>query len=515
MKDSLTENCAILTAGQMREADRHTIEVEGITAETLMERAGRAVADAAVRSVTDGGRVVVVTGAGNNAGDGFVAARILRNRRIPVTAIPLVPLEKLQPEAARQAELAREAGVKVRPAVGADDLSYLADWLNRSAIVIDAIFGTGLARPVEGWFAEAIDCINRCDRTVLSVDIASGLNADSGNLLGCAVKADFTLPIAAYKWGHWLRDGRLFSGKLHRPAQIGITEATLERMMRELPVAATGSHIINRRTIRESFPTRRFDAHKSDFGHLWIFGGSKGYTGAPRLAASGALAVGTGLVSIACPDDVYEIVAASSLEVMVHPQERANLEKASAVVAGPGWGVGQSFMLERLLESDKPLILDADALNMIASDVSLVELVTNRKAFTLLTPHPGEAGRLLGRSAAEVQEDRLGAAVELAQRYTCRVVLKGAGTLVVDPDSRVALCPFGSPNLAVAGTGDVLAGMIGGLLARGVNPSIAVQAAVALHAIAGEQDGWHRAGQMEDIVVSTVRQIVRAAAGIE
>jgi len=515
MKDSLTENCSILTAEQMRQADRHTIEVEGIASEQLMERAGRAVADAVVRSVTDGGRVVVVTGAGNNAGDGFVAARILRNRRIPVTAIPLVPLDKLQPEAAREAERAREAGVKVRPATGPEDLDYLSVWLSRSAIVIDAIFGTGLARPVEGWFAEAIECINRCDRTVLAVDIASGLDADSGKVLGTAVRADFTLPVAAYKWGHWLRDGRMLSGKLHRPARIGIAEAMLERMMREHPLVASNSHIINRKVIRAALPERRFDAHKSDFGNLWIFGGSKGYTGAPRLAASGALAVGTGLVSIACPEDVYEIVATSSLEVMVHPQERAKLERASAVIAGPGWGSGQGLMLEKLLESDKPLVLDADALNMLASDVSLVELLTNRDALTVLTPHPGEAGRLLGRSAAEVQEDRLGAAVELAQRYNCRIVLKGAGTLEALPDGSVMLCPFGSPNLAVAGTGDVLAGMIGGLLASGVDAAVAVSAAVALHAIAGEQDGWHRAGQLEDVVVSTARQVVREGSGTE
>lgn len=507
MNESLTENCCILTAEQMREADRHTTEVEGISAATLMERAGQAVADAAIRSVTGGGRVVVVTGSGNNGGDGFVAARVLRNRRIPVTAIPLVALNKLQPEVARQAKLAEEAGVKIRLATGKGDLEKLACWLNRSAIVIDAIFGTGLARPVKGWFAEAIDCINRCDRTVLAVDIASGIDADTGEKLGAAVSADFTLPVAAYKWGHWLGAGRVAAGKLHRPAQIGITQETLERTMRESSGVVSGGHLINKRMIRAAFPPRRHDAHKGDFGHLWIFGGSMGYTGAPRLAASGAQAVGAGLVSIACPEEVHGIIATSSLEVMVHPQGFAPWQGASAIVAGPGWGREQGGVLSDLLASDRPLLLDADALNMIAAGPALAELLARREAFTLLTPHPGEAGRLLNRTAAEVQQSRVDSVVELAVRYSCWVLLKGAGTLISDPEGKLLLCPFGSPSLSVAGTGDVLAGMIGALLASGSEANIAVAAATALHAIAGEEEGWHRAGQLEEIVDACMRRI--------
>lgn len=511
MKEALTENCSILTAEQMRMADRHTIEVEKVSVETLMARAGGAVAEAVMRSVSDGGRVVVVTGSGNNAGDGFVAARLLRNRRIPVTAIPLLPLDKLQPDAAREAALAKEAGVKICPAAGPDDLHVLADWLNRSAIVIDAIFGTGLARPVEGWFAEAIDCINRCDRTVLAVDIASGIDADHGGILGSAVRADFTQPIAAYKWGHWLGEGRALSGKIHRPAQIGIAEMILQQVMQDSPGVAVSAHLIGKKLIRAAFPARRADAHKGDFGHLWIFGGSTGYTGAPRLAASGAQAVGTGLVSIACPDEVYDVIASSSLEVMVHPQSRAPWQRASAIVAGPGWGREQGGMLSELLldqaESNVPLLLDADALNMVAESEAFAERLIVRAGVTLLTPHPGEAARLLSKSAAEVQADRPAAAVELARRFKAWVVLKGAGSLVVAPDGRLLLSPYGSANLAVAGSGDVLAGMLGGLLAAGIKAEVAIPAAVALHAIAGEQEGWHRAGQLDEVVVDCMRKI--------
>ncbi len=499
--------CApLLTAHQMHMADQYTIDEAHVSAADLMERAGQAVADAVIRHAQDGGRVVFMVGGGNNGGDGLVAARLLRNRRIPVTVIPLVPIKSFKGDAARQLQLAQQAGVKIRPATNSDDLAFLEEWLRRAAMVVDAIFGTGLTRPVTGWMAEAVTCVNRSDRDVLAVDIASGIDADSGEILGMAVRADFTLPIAAYKWGHWLGRGRDFSGELLPPAAIGIADSTLDAVMDRYPSAAVCGHLIDRKMIKRAFPGRREDAHKKEFGHLWVFGGSQGYTGAPRLAASGAEAVGTGLVSLACPRDVYPIVAASALEVMVHPQESAPWHRASAVVAGPGWGREHADVLTDLLLSALPAVLDADALNMVSEDSELAEILKRRDALTVITPHPGEAGRLLTVTAAEVQRDRLSAALALAKRYETWVVLKGAQTLVISPDRHVWLCPFGSPNLAVAGTGDVLAGMIGGLLAAGIAPEVAMPAAVGLHAVAGEQHGWHRAGELEAIVAEHARQ---------
>ncbi|MES0370885.1 MAG: NAD(P)H-hydrate dehydratase [Mariprofundaceae bacterium] len=490
----------------MRMADQHTIEVDHATAFELMERAGHAVADAVIRYAQDGGRVVVLIGSGNNGGDGFVAARLLRLKRIPVTAIPLVPIEDLKGDTAKQLKLAQQAGVKIRPAVNSDDLGHLEDWLKRAVIVVDAIFGTGLDRPLTGWIAEAVECINCCDRSVLAVDIPSGINTDSGEALGSAIKADFTLPIAAYKWGHWLNPGRDFAGKLLPPAPIGIADATLDAMMEKHPSAVASSYLINREMIKSAFPERHENAHKNEFGHLWIFGGSQGFTGAPRLASMGAQAVGTGLVSICCPNSVYPIIASSSLEVMVHPQESAPWQSATTLVVGPGWGKEHSRMLAELLLSDVPCVLDADALNMLSDQPKLSEILKRRDALVVMTPHPGEAGRLLGISAAEVQKNRLAAALALVEKYETWVVIKGAQTLTVSPDRHVWLCPFGSPRLAVAGTGDVLAGMIGGLLAVGISPDVAIPAAVGLHAVAGEQGGWHRAGQLEDVVAEFVRQ---------
>ncbi len=506
------DNFPLLSAAQMRLADKQAIDSGEVTARQLMERAGQAAADAVRRCADDGGRIVVLCGTGNNGGDGFVTARLLRIRRIPVTAIPLIPVEDYKGEAAEQMESARKAGVKIRPATGVGDLDFLVDWLKRAAMVVDAIFGTGLDRPLEGWMAEVVACVNRSDRQILSIDIPSGIHADNGEELGVAIRADFTLPIAAYKWGHWLNPGNSYAGRLLEPASIGISDQTLCQVMDACPSSARASFLISHTMIRSAFPPRPVDAHKKSFGHLWVLGGSTGYTGAPRLAAAGALAAGVGLVSITCPDDVYPIIAGSSLEVMVHsessaPCKTSDVRIADAIVAGPGWGCSCGDRLRELLAAPLPAVLDADALNAMAADESFVETLRGREALTVLTPHPGEAGRLLGSSSAAVQQDRFSAALQLAEKYHAWVVLKGARTLVVSPDLRVWLCPFGSANLATAGTGDVLAGMVGALLAATIPPEEAIPAVVGLHAVAGEQKGWHRAGQLENVIASLLRDM--------
>jgi hydroxyethylthiazole kinase-like uncharacterized protein yjeF len=495
----------ILTNAQMRMADRMTIEKGDLSGGELMQRAGAAIAQSVVHCSRDGGRIVVVVGPGNNGGDGFVAASLLRRKNIPVTVIPLVQLDEIKGDAAAMVELCRRAGVKIRPATASDDLAKLKVWLSRSAIIVDAIFGTGLTRPLDGWFAEAVAAINESDREVFAVDIASGIHGDSGEVLGVAVEADFTLPISACKWGHWLNGGHRYAGKVLSPAPIGISDETLREVQATCSDPVCYARMVDQRLIRQAFPPRKEDSHKGDFGELWIFGGSQGYTGAPRLAAKGAQAIRTGLVSIACPHDVYPILAASSLEVMVHPQEDAPWKSADAVVVGPGWGRESWGVLEDLLLAGTKLVLDADALNMLTDDSKLASILQSRDDVTVITPHPGEAGRLLGVATSEIQQDRLAAALALVDRYKTWVVLKGAQTLVVSPERHVWLTVFGSSRLAVAGTGDVLAGMIGGLLARGIAPDVALPAAVGLHALAGEERGWHRAGQMEMIIAKLAR----------
>lgn len=497
----------ILTTKQMLKAEQYTIDNDGISNTQLMELAGSAVARAANQLKLDGGRIVIVVGKGNNAGDGFVAGRLLRQKHIPVTIIPLFPMTQLKGLVTKQAELAAEAGAKIRPATSTEESDYLRGWLKRAVIIVDAIFGTGLTRPLTGWAAEAVNIINLAERPILSIDIASGIESDSGEILGSAIRADATLPISAYKWGHWLQQGRQYGGNILSPANIGVLEETLFNMIDTYPDTTKQSRLINKELIKKALPKRPAQSHKKTFGHLWIFGGSIGYTGAPKLTAMGSQAVGTGLVSIACPTETYPVLASSALEIMVHPQEHTHWLKANAIVAGPGWGGEQRKKLNEILLSKIPVVLDADALNMLATDETVQHQLKQRSSLTVLTPHPGEAGRLLDVSPAEIQQNRLTSSLKLVDKYHTWVVLKGAQTLVVSPDKEVWLNPYGSANLAVGGTGDVLAGVIGGMLASGLSAEIVIPAAVALHGLAGEENSWHRAGQLEGIISNQVQQL--------
>ena len=507
----------ILTSAQMRWADAAALDT-GITGFELMERAGVAVANAVLEHIPDHGRVVVVTGPGNNGGDGMAAAKHLHKRKMPVTVVSLIPFESISGDARDQAEAAQKAGVKIFDASG-DNGEELDRWLARAVMVVDAVFGMGLTRPVDGLMAEAIEKINRIGRPVLSVDIASGLDADTGEVLGTAIQADYTLPIAASKWGSWLDVGRDYSGKILPAASIGIPEATIVEAWKKVQGCLIGcqescfnsASLIDEDVIDAAWPQRRRMSHKGSYGHVWVFGGSIGYTGAPRLAALGALAAGAGRVSIACPDNVWSVIAAGSQEAMVHPDSSAAWHETSTLVAGPGWGLNQQALLSTLLASDKPLVLDADALNMIADSDELKQALAGREALTVITPHPGEAARLLKESVDEIQRDRKRSILRMTRKFACWVVLKGNETLIASPKGDIFLNPFGSPRLAVAGSGDVLAGMIGAQLAsaenRGIDRGVLISATVALHGMAGEESGWYLAGELPE-VVARLRQAI-------
>ena len=500
----------ILTAQQMFAADKATITAKQSTSLQLMERAGQAILPLCHKLKLDAGRVVIVVGQGNNGGDGLVAARLLRLKNVPVTVIPLIPIQTLQGDAAIQAKLAQKAGVKIRPTTCADDLPALQAWLHRAVIIVDAIFGIGLNKPIQGWIAQAIQAINHMDRPILSVDIPSGIDANTGKVLGEAIQATATLPIAAYKWGHWLQQGHKHSGHIFTPAHIGIDAKILQHAQQLVPDRASNSVLIHEHMIHQAIGKRDSQAYKHSSGHVWVFGASIGYTGAPQLAAMGAQSVGAGLVSIACPNDVYPIIAASSLEVMVHPQEHASWQHADAIVAGMGWHDSQHDTLHQLLQHHAPLVLDASALHILSNSQTLQKALRQRSAFTVLTPHPGEAAQLLHTSTTDIQENRLESVLKLAKNYQAWVVLKGAQTLIASPKQQVWLNPFGSANLATAGTGDVLAGMIGGLLANQAQSTLQdgqkTIAAVAMHGIAGAQSGWYKAGQLPDLVAKKMTQ---------
>jgi len=508
----------ILTADQMRLAEQSSISAD-TSAFTLMERAGHAAAIAVLNHMPDYGRVVIVAGPGNNGGDGFATAYFLRQRRIPVTVVTLVPVDALAGHSKAHADKARDAGAKIREASSEHCLLELGRWLLRAVMVVDAVFGTGLNRPLQGKMREVVERINQTDRPVLSIDIASGVCADTGVVLGDAVRADFTLPIAATKWGHWLNSGRDYTGELLDVAEIGIDDASIRKAWVQSCASAdendafciNSASVIHDRFLHRAWPHRRRLSHKGSYGHVWIFGGSSGFTGAPQLAGHGAYAAGAGLVSIVCPDDVWSVVASSCLEVMVHRESQADWHGADAVVVGPGWGKSQALLLSSILESDKSTVIDADALNIIAESQPLQQQLATRKQMTVITPHPGEAARLLGTSIEDVQGDRKKSILALTSRYACWVVLKGSETLVASPQKDIYLNPFGSAQLAIAGSGDVLSGMIGAQLARTnadeTDPGILISATVALHGKAGEDRGWYLAGELAGVVAEMRQRI--------
>lgn len=489
----------VLTVAQMRAADRYAIDQLLIPPLLLMARAGRAVADAVVSLLSQSpSSVCIVVGTGNNGGDGLLAAAELTARGIRVDVLLTTTYESLRDDAA-SCYHALSALTADHPDLSIEHLKNiphekLSQRLNQADIIIDALFGTGLSRPIDGHLAQWIHCINGCKRPILSIDIASGLDGDHGFVSGSAIQATWTLPIAAPTWGLWCGDGLLHSGKILPACDIGIPPSAL---LRNIEPAC---HLINHHWLKEALPSNSSsNAHKGHYGNVWIFGGSQGYTGAPQLAALGAIAAHAGAINIACPDEQYPVIAAAPLECMVHPVSKANWQQADCIVAGPGWGQKQQNLLHSLLDSNIPMVLDADALNIVAAYPEIQRQLLQRESPTVITPHPGEAARLLNTSSTHIQQNRQTALMQLQQKFGCTVVLKGAGSLIANQHQQ-RLCPFGSSRLARAGSGDVLAGVVGALLARGIPSFDAASLAVGWHALAGEQKSWFSISELPSVI---------------
>lgn len=478
----------LVGSAEMREIDRTAIEDFGIPSATLMDRAGRAVADAAVSLAGPNGRFVVVCGGGNNGGDGYVAARLLRAAGRDARVIALVPAERLSPDARSVRAQADRAGVPVDEGVLAPLEAGIGD------VVVDAIFGTGLARPPDGTFAEAIartDAARVAGARVVAVDVPSGLSADTGRPLGPCVRADRTVTFGFLKRGLVLHPGASFAGEV-TVSDIGIPPEAARRV----PVTC---ELLTEMEARLLVPPRAPEAHKGDAGRLLVVAGSPGKTGAAHLALTGALRGGAGLVTLASRPEVLPFALAGRPEAMSvalpagGPLGRADLQPllaaardADALAIGPGIPRGPETgeLLRALLQrAGKPAVLDADALNALADDTSLVGGIG---VPLLLTPHPGEMARLCGATIAEVQADRIGIATAKARAWNATVVLKGARTVVADPDGPAAIIPTGNAGLATGGTGDVLTGLCGALLAGGLGAAAAARAGAWVHGRAGD-----------------------------
>jgi NAD(P)H-hydrate epimerase len=482
----LAEVWPLVTVAEMQALDRYTSETLGVPSALLMELAGAAVAREVDRLRTSRAPVVVYCGPGNNGGDGLVVARHLHLRGVAVRVVPVSSPALWRGDTAANAERARAAGVAFSEAPAAPE---------PGAVVVDAIFGTGLSRVVDGAAAVAIGRIReaRPACTVVAVDLPSGLDADTGQPLGACVAADLTVTLGLPKLGLALEPGRGLAGRVV-VARIGIAD--------ELPGLRARAELWTRAAAAGHLPARPRDGHKGRFGHVLVVAGSEGKTGAAALAALGAARVGAGLVTIACPESTNPVLATACSEVMTAPlpesarhcfgraAEKPVLELAAArdvVALGPGLGRDEetrAFVRSVTRALACPLVLDADGL--VAFIDALSELRT-RRAPTVLTPHPGEAALLLGTTAADVNRDRLGAARRLASESGAVVALKGAATVVATPDGFVTLNPTGGPALATGGTGDVLTGVIAGLLAQGLAAREAAVLGVFLHGAAADQ----------------------------
>ena len=481
----------VVSAAQMREIDRVAIDERLVPSLALMERAGQAVADE-IAWRFEPEAVVIVTGKGNNAGDGFVVARLLAERDVQVRCAMLAAPESLAGDAA--ANYARlPDSVEVRPVAAYEEL---VESLSDMELIVDAILGTGVTGAVRGLFGEAITALNEAEAPVVAVDIPTGLPTDGGPLSGPCVCAEVTITIGLPKIGQVVYPGCDYVGQLI-VADIGFPSDLLNDEGLKL-------NIIDKEIARSALPERQRESHKGTYGSCLIVAGSRGMTGAAILAAGSALRSGAGMVFAALPAGLNDIFEANVIEALSLPLASASgdfldddsrdpilreAERMNAVAVGPGLGQQpetQQLVRHLLPALNLPLVIDADGLNALVGHAGLLK---QRSTPTIVTPHPGEMARLLGAETKAIQADRLGVAGEFAARYQVHVILKGAQTIIAAPDGQLFINPTGNSALAKGGSGDVLTGLLVGLLAQGASPLAACQLGVFLHGLAGDLAG--------------------------
>lgn len=465
-------------AAQVRACDRHAIDVQGVPGYTLMERAAAAALRRLRAAWPVARELAVVCGGGNNGGDGYVLARLALREGLRVEVFAVVDPAMLQGDAARAAADCRRCGLIPQLLQQITQNGALA----RFDVLVDAVLGIGYRGSLRADSALAITAIRAAGRPVLSLDIPSGLSADTGLVSDVAVRADVTVTFIAQKLGLWINAG---------PAHAG--HVILEDL--SVDTAVAGSPIFERITphsLSAALPPRARDAHKGSAGHVMVLGGGAGMAGAARLAGEAALCAGAGRVTVCAAPESVAAITAGAPELMTHavqqPRElRALLDAADVLVIGPGLGRGPwaEAMLDVALEAARPSVVDADALNILA--VRRTRGAAIRNDHCIWTPHPGEAARLLQCDTPTVQSDRLAALQGLIACSGGTVVLKGAGTLVGEGGSVPSICDRGTPALAVAGTGDVLTGVIAALWGQGAAAPQAARAGVWWHAVAGER----------------------------
>lgn len=479
----------ICTAEQMRSIDSRTINGVGIPGIVLMERAGCAVANAVKKLEPRARQAVIVAGTGNNGGDGFVVAREVCNAGLKVMVYIVGNSESITGDSSTNLSTLEKLGVQVE-AISTPESMELPEG---NCVIIDAIFGTGLAREVEGLHAMVIEKINDSGLPVIAVDMPSGVCADSGRVLGCAARADETVTFGLPKRGHLLYPGPVYCGRL-TVADIGFPPKAVEAEDIRLQT-------VEPFYVKNILPPRPPDGHKGTFGHLLVVAGSEGKAGAASLAGLAALRTGCGLVTLAVPEGIAHAISKEFPEAMTLPLPQTAsgtiaasaiptivdaAQRCSAVAIGPGLSVNADIMevvRELLLRVGKPTVIDADAINALMCDAAFLGQIKRPVA---LTPHPAEFGRLIERETVDVQSDRIGIACDFAAGYGHVLALKGAHTVIACPDGRAFMNLTGNSGMATAGSGDVLTGIVGALLGAGMRLEDAVIAAVHIHGTAGD-----------------------------
>jgi len=486
----------VVTGECMRDLDRQAIGEHGVPGLTLMENAGAGAAREILRwlpGLREGGRVLVLAGRGNNGGDGFVVARHFREQGIGVEVILFGKRGEVKGDARVNLERWETMNGPVPEILAPEDFKIWIPRFDSFDLFIDALFGTGLNQEVRGLPAEAIRAVNEVDVPRAAIDIPSGLHSSTGEILGEAFRADFTATFGLPKLGMVLYPGAEMVGTM-TVVDIGLPPAVIQGIKNPYI-------LLDRTELLPLLPPRPPESHKGNYGHLLIIAGSLGKTGAAVLAALGALKIGTGLVSVALPRSLNSIILANLPEAMTEPLPETEdgvlrlesverilraLEGKTAIVIGPGIStlphVGE-IVAAVIKKAEVPVLVDADALTHIARDRNVI---AGRACPVVLTPHPGELARVLNTTSAEVQKNRIASALAASRGLDAWVVLKGARTVIAGPQGEILVNPTGNPGMAQGGMGDVLSGIIGGLLAQGLSPGSAAALGVFLHGMAAD-----------------------------
>jgi NAD(P)H-hydrate epimerase len=513
----------VVTAEVMQQLDKRTIEEAGIPGVVLMENAGRGVVGVLLKNYPHvlKGTVALIAGKGNNGGDGFVIARYLINRGVSVRIFLLGTRGKIRGDA----KVNLDSVLKMQ--VPLTEIKSSAGWkahrgeLEGCTLIVDAIFGTGLTSDIGGVTGEVIHDLNGLTIPTVAVDLPSGLHPDTGAVLGCCVQADCTVTFGLPKRGLFLYPGAQYAGSI-KIVDISIPSSFVEEALLPDQVLLFADMI-------QALKVRNPDTHKGDYGHVLAIAGSRGKTGAAVLTCQAAARVGAGLVTLGIPESLHGIVEQKLTEVMTEPLSehtpgflglssfekiRELMEGKKVLVLGPGLSTGEDTvkLVHALIkESSIPVVVDADGLNALGAHPGVLQQID---VPVVLTPHPGEMARLVGVSVREVQGDRIAIAKDFARRYGCYLVLKGARSLIVEPDGSLSINLTGNPGMASGGMGDLLTGMIPGFIAQGYDCATSIKLSVFIHGLAGDLLSRERGpvGFIAGDVLSEVPRVLQALA---